>query len=159
MATSGLDGQMKIWDVRTYKQLQAYYTPTPASCLAISQRGLLAVGHGPNIQVWCLVTVQFIGIISSLLEFKIMPLTAKQAFRLWSLSLWTQYFRLSFLSAMKQQPELHLRSQAIYLFLLRWQFWIVMKCYLVLLKFWATLRELKWDRYWKEPKAISSADI
>ena len=58
MATSGLDGQMKIWDVRTYKQLQAYYTPTPASCLAISQRGLLAVGHGPNIQVWCLMTVQ-----------------------------------------------------------------------------------------------------
>ncbi|KAJ7370137.1 WD repeat-containing protein 46 [Desmophyllum pertusum] len=52
MATSGLDGQMKIWDVRTYKQLQAYYTPTPASCLAISQRGLLAVGHGPHIQIW-----------------------------------------------------------------------------------------------------------
>ncbi|XP_068695777.1 uncharacterized protein [Montipora foliosa] len=52
MATSGLDGQMKIWDVRTFKQLQAYYTPTPASCLSISQRGLLAVGHGPNIQIW-----------------------------------------------------------------------------------------------------------
>lgn len=52
MATSGLDGQMKIWDVRTYKQLQAYYTPTPASCLAISQRGLLAVGHGPHVQIW-----------------------------------------------------------------------------------------------------------
>lgn len=51
MATSGLDGQMKIWDVRTYKQLQAYYTPTPASCLAISQQGLLAVGHGPHVQV------------------------------------------------------------------------------------------------------------
>ncbi|XP_073242728.1 WD repeat-containing protein 46-like [Porites lutea] len=52
MATSGLDGQMKIWDVRTYKQLQAYYTPTPASCLAISQKGMLAVGFGPNIQIW-----------------------------------------------------------------------------------------------------------
>lgn len=52
MATSGLDAQMKIWDVRTYKQLQAYFTPSPASCLAISQRGLLAVGHGPNIQIW-----------------------------------------------------------------------------------------------------------
>lgn len=51
MATSGLDGQMKIWDVRTYKQLQAYHTPTPASSLAISQRGLLAVGHGPHVQV------------------------------------------------------------------------------------------------------------
>lgn len=51
MATSGLDGKMRIWDVRTYKELHTYYTPTPASCLAISQRGLLAVGHGPHIQV------------------------------------------------------------------------------------------------------------
>lgn len=52
MATSGLDGKMRIWDVRTYKELQAYYTPTPASCLTISQQGLLAVGHGPHIQIW-----------------------------------------------------------------------------------------------------------
>lgn len=52
MATSGLDGKMRIWDVRTYKELHTYYTPTPASCLAISQRGLLAVGHGPHIQIW-----------------------------------------------------------------------------------------------------------
>lgn len=51
MATSGLDGKMRIWDVRTYKELHTYYTPTPASCLAISQQGLLAVGHGPHIQV------------------------------------------------------------------------------------------------------------
>ncbi|XP_074616204.1 uncharacterized protein LOC141875735 [Acropora palmata] len=52
MATAGLDGQMKIWDVRTYKQLQSYYTPSPASCLSISQRGLLAAGHGPLVEVW-----------------------------------------------------------------------------------------------------------
>lgn len=51
MATSGLDGQLKIWDVRTYKHLNAYYTPTPASTLDISQAGLLGVGFGPHTQV------------------------------------------------------------------------------------------------------------
>lgn len=52
MATSGLDGQLKIWDVRTYKVVQEYYTPTPASSLSISQMGLLAVGWGPHVSVW-----------------------------------------------------------------------------------------------------------
>lgn len=51
MATTGLDGRMKMWDVRTYKQLQNYFTYTPASTLSISQRGLLAVGYGPHVQV------------------------------------------------------------------------------------------------------------
>ena len=51
MATSGLDGQMKIWDLRNYKHLNAYYTPTPATSLDISQSGLLGVGFGPRIQV------------------------------------------------------------------------------------------------------------
>lgn len=52
MATSGLDGRMKIWDVRTYKTLQTYHTPRPVSSMAISHRGLLAAGFGPNIQVF-----------------------------------------------------------------------------------------------------------
>ena len=51
MATSGLDTQLKIWDIRTYKQLQAYRTVRPASTLDISQRGLLAAGCGPHVQV------------------------------------------------------------------------------------------------------------
>jgi U3 small nucleolar RNA-associated protein 7 len=51
MATSALDTQLKIWDIRTYKQLQAYRTVRPASSLAISQRGLLAAGCGPHVQV------------------------------------------------------------------------------------------------------------
>jgi hypothetical protein len=52
MATAGLDGQMKIWDVRNFKDepLQQYFTPTPATCLDISQRGMVAVGHGPHVQ-------------------------------------------------------------------------------------------------------------
>ncbi|KAF9926445.1 Small subunit (SSU) processome component [Linnemannia zychae] len=52
MATAGLDGQLKLWDLRSYKPMQEYFTPTPASSLSISQRGLLAVGFGPHISIW-----------------------------------------------------------------------------------------------------------
>lgn len=54
MATAGLDGQMKLWDIRMFKDqpLQQYYTPTPASCIDISQRHMLAVCYGPHVQVW-----------------------------------------------------------------------------------------------------------
>ncbi|KAJ3279784.1 Small subunit (SSU) processome component [Borealophlyctis nickersoniae] len=52
MATAGLDGQMKIWDIRTFKPLQQYYSPTPASNLSISQRGMLSVAYGPHISIW-----------------------------------------------------------------------------------------------------------
>jgi len=52
MVTSGLDGLMKVWDVRTYRSIYTYTTPTPASSLSLSQKGLLAVGYGPHVQVW-----------------------------------------------------------------------------------------------------------
>jgi U3 small nucleolar RNA-associated protein 7 len=52
MATAGLDGQLKVWDIRTYKPVHEYYTPTPAQSLSISQQGLLAVAHGPRVSVW-----------------------------------------------------------------------------------------------------------
>lgn len=52
LTTAGLDGQMKIWDLRTYKQLHSYYTPTPASSLSISQQGMISVAHGPHVQIW-----------------------------------------------------------------------------------------------------------
>ena len=52
MATSGLDGTLKIWDMRTYKNLSTYFTKTPASTLDFSQRGLLAVGTGSTVTVW-----------------------------------------------------------------------------------------------------------
>ncbi|KAJ3033349.1 Small subunit (SSU) processome component [Rhizophlyctis rosea] len=52
MATSGLDGQLKIWDIRTYKPLEQYFTPTPASNVTISQMGLLAVSYGPRVSIW-----------------------------------------------------------------------------------------------------------
>ena len=52
MATAGLDCQMKVWDVRTFKPLHQYYTSTPGHTLDISQRDLLAVGFGSHVQVW-----------------------------------------------------------------------------------------------------------
>lgn len=52
MATAGLDGQLKIWDIRTYKPVHEYFTSTPASTLAISDIGALAVGYGPHIAIW-----------------------------------------------------------------------------------------------------------
>lgn len=53
MATAALDGTLAIWDVRnTYKSLHTYHSPRPAATLAISQRGLLAVGAGPHVHIW-----------------------------------------------------------------------------------------------------------
>lgn len=52
MASTGSDGQMKIWDLRTYKMMDAYFTTTPGSSLDFSQRGILSVGYGPHVQVW-----------------------------------------------------------------------------------------------------------
>lgn len=51
MVTAGSDAQLKVWDLRTYKELHAYATSRPASSLAVSQRGLVAVSFGPHVQV------------------------------------------------------------------------------------------------------------
>jgi U3 small nucleolar RNA-associated protein 7 len=47
----GVDGQVKVWDVRTFKPLHAYFANAPATTLDISQKGLLAVGQGRRLQV------------------------------------------------------------------------------------------------------------
>ncbi|KAJ1890566.1 putative U3 small nucleolar RNA-associated protein 7, partial [Kickxella alabastrina] len=52
MATSGLDGRVKVWDVRTFRQLHDYQTMRPAQSLDISQRGLLAAAWGPHVSIW-----------------------------------------------------------------------------------------------------------
>lgn len=58
MVTGGSDAQVKIWDLRMYKELHAYYSAggIPTS-VDISQRGLLGIGHGSHATVWkdCLV--------------------------------------------------------------------------------------------------------
>ncbi|KIY97753.1 putative U3 small nucleolar RNA-associated protein 7 [Monoraphidium neglectum] len=52
LVTAGVDCQVKVWDVRTFKPLHAYFANAPATALDISQRGMLAVGQGRRIQVW-----------------------------------------------------------------------------------------------------------
>jgi U3 small nucleolar RNA-associated protein 7 len=51
MATAGVDGQVKVWDVRTFKPVHSYFSHAPATSLEISQQGLLAVGFGSRVQV------------------------------------------------------------------------------------------------------------
>lgn len=51
MVTTGMDAQMKVWDIRQYKPLHGFYTHRPASSLDISQRGLVALGYGTRCEV------------------------------------------------------------------------------------------------------------
>ena len=52
MATAGLDGMLRVFDLRMYRKMHSYFTPLPASAVDISQRGMLAVGFGGNVQIW-----------------------------------------------------------------------------------------------------------
>ncbi|EIE26391.1 WD40 repeat-like protein [Coccomyxa subellipsoidea C-169] len=52
MVTAGADGQVKVWDVRKLQPMHSYFSRAPADTLDISQRGMLAVGFGRNVQVW-----------------------------------------------------------------------------------------------------------
>ena len=53
MATGGGDSKVKIFDLRTFKELHSYKTYGGApSCLDISQTGILGVGHGCHTTFW-----------------------------------------------------------------------------------------------------------
>jgi len=54
MVTSGADKKVKVWDLRTYKEMYSFYTVNhaPASTVDISQRGILGVGHGHMTTFW-----------------------------------------------------------------------------------------------------------
>ncbi|ODV94337.1 hypothetical protein PACTADRAFT_51197 [Pachysolen tannophilus NRRL Y-2460] len=52
MVVAGADKTLKIWDIRNFKELESYYTPTPASSLDISDTGLVSVGWGPHVTIW-----------------------------------------------------------------------------------------------------------
>ncbi|KAF8252455.1 BING4CT-domain-containing protein [Wilcoxina mikolae CBS 423.85] len=52
MAAAGADSRMNIFDIRTYKEVHSYFTPTPASTLTISDTGVLAVGWGSHVTLW-----------------------------------------------------------------------------------------------------------
>jgi U3 small nucleolar RNA-associated protein 7 len=53
MVTGGADSQIKIWDLRMYKETHAYFCRggMPTS-IDISQKGVLGIGHGPNTTFW-----------------------------------------------------------------------------------------------------------
>jgi len=52
MVTAGADAQVRVWDLRTYKEVHSYFSAAPASCLDISQKGLLAVSWNSRVQIW-----------------------------------------------------------------------------------------------------------
>jgi U3 small nucleolar RNA-associated protein 7 len=52
LVTAGLDRRLKVWDLRTYRELQTYLLNKTVTSLDISQLGLLATAYGPHIQVW-----------------------------------------------------------------------------------------------------------
>eukprot|EP00250_Pteridium_aquilinum_P007028 c16826_g1_i1 orf=137-1690(-) len=52
MVTAGMDGKVKVFDLRKLTPQHAYFSKAPAKSLDISQRGLLAVGSGSSIEVW-----------------------------------------------------------------------------------------------------------
>jgi U3 small nucleolar RNA-associated protein 7 len=53
LATAGADSHINIFDIRTFKQLHTYLTPTPPTSLSISDTGLLAAGWGSgHVTLW-----------------------------------------------------------------------------------------------------------
>jgi len=53
MVTGGAEGQIKVWDLRMYKETHAYYTRGGApTSMDISQRGVLGIGHGTHTTFW-----------------------------------------------------------------------------------------------------------
>lgn len=52
MVSTGQDMRMAVWDIRMYKQIHNYSCRQPGSSVAISDRGLTAVGWGTQTTIW-----------------------------------------------------------------------------------------------------------
>eukprot|EP00698_Gefionella_okellyi_P015125 TRINITY_DN4248_c0_g1_i1.p1 TRINITY_DN4248_c0_g1~~TRINITY_DN4248_c0_g1_i1.p1 ORF type:complete len:514 (-),score=111.68 TRINITY_DN4248_c0_g1_i1:6-1316(-) len=52
MVTAGLDSTVRVWDLRTYKEMDTYGTDTTVTSLSASQRGLVAMGMGARAVIW-----------------------------------------------------------------------------------------------------------
>lgn len=52
MVSTGQDMRMNVWDIRMFKQVHSYSCYQPGSSVAISDRGLTAVGWGTQVSVW-----------------------------------------------------------------------------------------------------------
>lgn len=51
MTTVSIDGYLKIWDIRKFASLHAFRLNKPANTVDISERGMIGVGMGRNIQL------------------------------------------------------------------------------------------------------------
>lgn len=52
MLSAGQDLRLKLWDIRTFKEIHSYNTFHPASSISISDRGLAAIGTGTSVTIW-----------------------------------------------------------------------------------------------------------
>ncbi|KAK3314935.1 WD40-repeat-containing domain protein [Apodospora peruviana] len=52
MVSAGQDNKMAVWDIRMFREVNNYFTRSPASSVAISDTGLTAVGWGTRTTVW-----------------------------------------------------------------------------------------------------------
>ncbi|KAI0205511.1 WD40-repeat-containing domain protein [Astrocystis sublimbata] len=52
MVTTGQDCKMAVWDIRQFRMVNEYFTRAPASSVAISDRGVTAVGWGTHTTMW-----------------------------------------------------------------------------------------------------------
>lgn len=52
MLSAGQDLRLKLWDIRTFKEIHSYNTFHPASSISISDRGLAAIGTGTSVKIW-----------------------------------------------------------------------------------------------------------
>ncbi|KAJ8605036.1 hypothetical protein MRB53_041581 [Persea americana] len=52
MVSTGQDMKMAVWDVRMFKEVHSYYLRQAGSLVAISDRGLAAVGWGTQLSIW-----------------------------------------------------------------------------------------------------------
>ncbi|RLN93885.1 hypothetical protein BBJ28_00012941, partial [Nothophytophthora sp. Chile5] len=51
LVTAGADRKVKVFDLRKYQELNEYYLSAAANTMSVSQRGLVALGFGPNVHV------------------------------------------------------------------------------------------------------------
>ncbi|KAF4323534.1 hypothetical protein BBO99_00003117 [Phytophthora kernoviae] len=51
LVTAGADRKVKVFDLRRYQEVNSYYLTAAANTISVSQRGLVAVGFGPNVHV------------------------------------------------------------------------------------------------------------
>lgn len=52
MVSTGQDLKMNVWDIRMFKEVHSYSCYQPGATVAISDRGLTAVGWGTQVSIW-----------------------------------------------------------------------------------------------------------